>query len=214
MLSIAPTPDPRSSNGSVDCVVGQNDAYEDRVYSPVMREEEEEADSPVREVASDTIDQLGQPTRCRLMMKMGPMTVEVGTGVVYPQDLFINEEVPIREGFAAVRIDIVHENMMDAQLEVPTDDDKKTLRLAQYTKVQWRRSLILTESTPSSATPTPPPPPPPPKQTTPPPPPPPPPGLIVHNHSIKMLCFSYLIIMFAPSLCDLLYVTCRAISAT
>ena len=86
-------------------------------------------------------------------------------------------------GFAAVRIDTVHENMMEAHLEVPTDDDNPTLRLAQYTKVQWRRSLILTESA------TPPPPPPPPKRTIPTPPLPPPSGMIIHNQSIKCSTF-------------------------
>ena len=73
--------------------------------------------------------------------------MEVAKGVVYPKEVEIVDNVPICPGFVAVRIDMVHEDFMELELEVQPDDLTRTLRdTQQYTKVHWRRSLIIVES--------------------------------------------------------------------
>ena len=66
--------------------------------------------------------------------------MEVAKGTVYPNVTTIYDSVPVGPDFAVVRIDVVHENSMDVQLEVQPDDLTRTLRDSQYTQLQWRRT--------------------------------------------------------------------------
>jgi len=80
----------------------------------------------------DTIAHLDQPSRCRLMVSLGngvgDYRMEVAKGVVYPKEVEIVDNVPICPGFVAVRIDMVHEDFMELELEVQPDDLTRTLR--------------------------------------------------------------------------------------
>ena len=92
-----------------------------------MREEE-----LYRSVEPDTINILNRPMHCRLFLEIGGFKIEVVKGLVFPHDEFLIEDHPILPGYVAVRIDNMHENTTDMELEVQLDDWTRMLRDAQY----------------------------------------------------------------------------------
>jgi hypothetical protein len=76
----------------------------------------------------DTIDTLAHPTPCSLIITIsGAYRMEVGKGIVYPR---INtlDNIPIDSvSFATVKVDMVHENAKNFNLEVPPDETTLTL---------------------------------------------------------------------------------------
>jgi hypothetical protein len=81
--------------------------------------------------------------------------MEVGKGIVYPRTYTL-DDVPIDNvSFAVVKVDMVHENAKNLNLEVPPDDTTLTLRDAVTRRVQWRRTSIdVLPTMPQQTTPT------------------------------------------------------------
>jgi hypothetical protein len=77
----------------------------------------------------DTIDTLDHPTPCNLIITIsGGYQMEVGKGIVYPR-MYTLDDVPIDSvSFAVVKVDMVHENVKNLNLEVAPDDTTLTLR--------------------------------------------------------------------------------------
>jgi hypothetical protein len=75
----------------------------------------------------DTIDTLAHPTPCSLIITIsGDYRMEVGKGIVYPR-VYTLEDVPIDSvNFAIVKVDMVHENAKNLNLEVAPDDTTLT----------------------------------------------------------------------------------------
>jgi hypothetical protein len=68
--------------------------------------------------------------------------MEVEKCIVYPR-MYILDDVPINSvSFAMVKVDMVHENAKNLNLEVAPDDMTLTLRDAVTRIVQWRRNSI------------------------------------------------------------------------
>jgi hypothetical protein len=82
--------------------------------------------------------------------------MEVGKGIIYPR-MYTLDDVPIDSvSFAVVKVDMVHENAKNLNLEVAPDDTTLTMRDAVIRRVQWRRTsidvdpaAILASTTPS-----------------------------------------------------------------
>jgi hypothetical protein len=82
--------------------------------------------------------------------------MEVGKGIIYPR-MYTLDDVPIDSvSFAVVKVDMVHENAKNLNLEVAPDDTTLTMRDAVIRRVQcWRTSIdvdpaaILASTTPS-----------------------------------------------------------------
>jgi hypothetical protein len=91
----------------------------------------------------DTIDTLAHPTPCSLIISIfGDYRMEVGKGIVYPR-MYTLDDVPIDSvSFAVVKVDMVHENVKNLNLEVAPDDTTLTLQGAVTRKVQWRKTSI------------------------------------------------------------------------
>jgi hypothetical protein len=68
--------------------------------------------------------------------------MEVGKGIVYPR-MYTLDDVPIDSvRFAVVKVDMVHENANNLNLEVAPDDMILTLWDAVTRRVHWRRTSI------------------------------------------------------------------------
>jgi hypothetical protein len=68
--------------------------------------------------------------------------MEVGKGIVYPR-MYTLDDVPIDSvSFDVLKVDMVHENVKNLNLEVPPDDTTLALRDAVTRRVQWRRTSI------------------------------------------------------------------------
>jgi hypothetical protein len=68
--------------------------------------------------------------------------MEVGKELVHPNSTHL-DNVPVdNASFAVVKVDMVHENVKNLKLEVPTDDTILTLLDAITRRVQWRRTCI------------------------------------------------------------------------
>jgi hypothetical protein len=104
----------------------------------------------------DTIDTLAHPTPCSLIITIsGDYRMEVGKGIIYPR-MYILDDVPIDSvSFVVVKVDMVHENVKNLNLEVAPDDTTLTLRDAVTRRVQWRKISIDVGSTAISASTTP-----------------------------------------------------------
>jgi hypothetical protein len=91
----------------------------------------------------NTIDTLAHPTPCSLIITIsGDYRMEVGKCIVYPR-MYTLDNVPIDSvSFAMVKVDMVHENMKNLNLEVAPDDTTLTLRNVVTRRVQWRRTSI------------------------------------------------------------------------
>jgi hypothetical protein len=105
----------------------------------------------------NTIDTLAHPTPCNLIITIsGDYRIEVGKGIVYPR-MYTLDDVPIDSvSFAMVKVDMVHENVKNLNLEVTPDDTALTMWDAVTRRVQWRRTsidvdpaAILASTTPS-----------------------------------------------------------------
>jgi hypothetical protein len=85
----------------------------------------------------DTIDTLAHPTPCSLIITIsGDYRMEVRKGIVYPR-MYTLDNVPIDSvSFAVVKVDMVHENAKNLNLEVAPDDTSLTLRDAVTRRVQ------------------------------------------------------------------------------
>jgi hypothetical protein len=76
-------------------------------------------------------------------------------GIVYPR-MYTLDDVQIDSvSFAMVKVDMVHENVKNLNLEVPPDDTTLTLQDAVTRRVQWRRTSIEVDPTAISASTTP-----------------------------------------------------------
>jgi hypothetical protein len=68
--------------------------------------------------------------------------MEVWKGIVYPR-MYTLDDVPIDSvSFVVVKVDMVHENAKNLNLEVAPDDTTLTLRDALTRRVLWRRTSI------------------------------------------------------------------------
>jgi hypothetical protein len=68
--------------------------------------------------------------------------MEVRKGIIYPR-MYTLDDVPIDNvSFVVVKVDLVHENAKNLDLEEARDDMTLTLRDAVTRRVQWRRTSI------------------------------------------------------------------------
>jgi hypothetical protein len=76
----------------------------------------------------DTTDTLAHPTPRSLIITIsGGYRMEVGKGIIYPR-MYTFDDVSIDSvSFAVVKVDMVHENAKNLNLEVPPDDTTLTL---------------------------------------------------------------------------------------
>jgi hypothetical protein len=90
----------------------------------------------------DTIDTLAHPTPCSLIITiLGGYEMEDRKGIVYPR-MYTLDDVPIDNvSFAVMKVDMVHDNAKNLNLELPPDDTTLTLRDAVTRRVQWRTSI-------------------------------------------------------------------------
>jgi hypothetical protein len=77
----------------------------------------------------DTIDTLAHLIPCSLIITIsGGYQMEVGKGIIYPR-MYTLDDVPIDSvSFALVKVDMVHENTKNLNLEVAPDDTTLILR--------------------------------------------------------------------------------------
>jgi hypothetical protein len=101
----------------------------------------------------DTIDTLAHPIPCSLIITIsGVYRMEVGKGIVYPR-MYTLDDVPIDNvSFAMVKVDMVHENVKNLNLEVAPDDTTLTLWDAMTRRVQWRTSIDVDPARISAST--------------------------------------------------------------
>jgi hypothetical protein len=91
----------------------------------------------------DTIDTLAHPTPCNLIITIsGDYRMEVRKGIVYPRMHTLDDVLIDRVTFVVVKVDMVHENTNNLNLEVAPDDRTLTMRDAVTRRVQWRRTSI------------------------------------------------------------------------
>jgi hypothetical protein len=64
--------------------------------------------------------------------------MEVGKGIVYPRMCTLDDASINNVSFAVVKVDMVHENAKNLNLEVPPDDTTLTLQDVVTRRVQWR----------------------------------------------------------------------------
>jgi hypothetical protein len=77
--------------------------------------------------------------------------MEVGKGIIYPR-MYTLDDIPIDSvSFAVVKVDMVHENVKNLNLEVAPDDTTLTLRDVVTRRVQWRRTSIYVDPAAISA---------------------------------------------------------------
>jgi hypothetical protein len=76
----------------------------------------------------DTIDTLAHPTPCNLIITIsGDYRMEVGKRIIYPR-MYTLDDAPINSvSFVVVKVDMVHENAKNLNLEVAPDDTTLTL---------------------------------------------------------------------------------------
>jgi hypothetical protein len=101
----------------------------------------------------NTIDTPVQPTPCRLIITISRgYRMEVGKGIVYPRMYTLDDVLIDSVSFAMVKVDMVHENMNNLNLEVPPNDTTLTLRDAVTRRVEWRTSINVDPVAISSST--------------------------------------------------------------
>jgi hypothetical protein len=100
-------------------------------------------EQPLPSIESDVIDNLTQSTTCNLILLVGgSFRIKVRRGLVYPRQTMLDDvEIDI-SSYVVVKVDMVHENLKDLKLEVPSDDTTQTMRDAVTKKVQWRWTSI------------------------------------------------------------------------
>jgi hypothetical protein len=83
------------------------------------------------------IDNLNQPTACNLILLVeGSIRMEVERGLVYPYQTMLDDVQIDASSYIVVKVDMVHENLKDLKLEVPSDDTMLTLWDAVTRRVQ------------------------------------------------------------------------------
>jgi hypothetical protein len=104
----------------------------------------------------DTIDILAHPTPCNLIITISESyQMDVGKGNIYPR-MYTLDDVPFDSvNFVVVKVDMVHENVKNLNLEVPPDNTILTLRNVVTRRVQWRRTSIDVDTAAISASTTP-----------------------------------------------------------
>jgi hypothetical protein len=82
------------------------------------------------------IDTLAHSTPCSLIITIsGDYRMDVGKGIVYPR-MYTLDDAPIDNiSFAVVKVDMVHENANNLNLEVAPGDMTLTLRDAMTRRV-------------------------------------------------------------------------------
>jgi hypothetical protein len=68
--------------------------------------------------------------------------MEVRKGIVYPRMHTLDDVLIDRVTFVVVKVDMVHENTKNLNLEVAPDDRTLTMRDVVTRRVQWRRTSI------------------------------------------------------------------------
>jgi hypothetical protein len=82
------------------------------------------------------IDTLAHPTPCNLIITIsGDYQMEVGKGIIYPRMYTLDDFMLDSVSFAMVKVDMVHENTKNLNLEVAPDDTTLTLRDAVTRRV-------------------------------------------------------------------------------
>jgi hypothetical protein len=94
----------------------------------------------------DMVDTMAHPTPYNLIITIsGDYRMKVEKGIVYPR-MYTLDDVPINSvSFDVVKMDIVHKNTNNLNLEVAPDDTTLTLWDAVTRRVQWRRTSINVE---------------------------------------------------------------------
>jgi hypothetical protein len=101
----------------------------------------------------DTIDNLTHPTPCILIITIsGDYRMEVGKGIIYPRMYTLDDVLIDSVSFAVVKVDMVHENVKNLNLEVAPDDTTLTLWDAVTRRVQWRTSIDVNPAAISAST--------------------------------------------------------------
>jgi hypothetical protein len=76
----------------------------------------------------DTIDALAHPTPCNLIITiLGVYQMEVRKGIVYPRLYTLDDVLIDSVSFVVVKVDLVHGNTKNFNLDVPPDDMTLTL---------------------------------------------------------------------------------------
>jgi hypothetical protein len=85
----------------------------------------------------DMIDTLAHPTSCSLIITIsGDYRMEAEKDIIYPK-MYTLDDIPINSvSFAVVKVDMVHENAKNLNLEVAPNDTTLTLRDAVTRRVQ------------------------------------------------------------------------------
>jgi hypothetical protein len=83
------------------------------------------------------IDNLAQPTACNLILLVGgSFRKEVRRGLVYSRQTMLNNIQIDTSSYVVVKVDMVHDNSKDLNLEVPPNDMTLTMRDAATRMVQ------------------------------------------------------------------------------
>jgi hypothetical protein len=77
--------------------------------------------------------------------------MEVGRGLVYPRQTMLDDVEIDASSYAAVKVDMVHENSKDLKLKMPPDDTTLTMQNAVTRRVQWRRTSIDVDPSPTAS---------------------------------------------------------------
>jgi hypothetical protein len=94
-------------------------------------------EQPLSSIKLDMIDNLAQPTTCNLILLVGgSFQMEVGRGLVYPRQTMLDDIEIDTSSYAVVKVDMMHENSKDQELEVPPDDTMLTMRDAVTRRVK------------------------------------------------------------------------------
>jgi hypothetical protein len=68
--------------------------------------------------------------------------MEVGRGLVYPCQTMLDDVEINTSSYAMAKVDMVHENLKELKMEVPSDDTTLTMRDAVTRRAQWRWTSI------------------------------------------------------------------------
>jgi hypothetical protein len=68
--------------------------------------------------------------------------MKFGRGLVYTHQTMLGDVQIDTSSYVVVKVDMIHDNLKDLKLKVPTDDTLLTMWDAVTRKVQWRRTSI------------------------------------------------------------------------
>jgi hypothetical protein len=78
--------------------------------------------------------------------------MEVGKGIIYPRMYTLDDVLIDSVSFVVVKVDMVHENVKNLNLEVAPDNTTLTLWDAVTRRVQWRTSIDVNPAAISAST--------------------------------------------------------------